>query len=143
MGESLIMNNKCDLCDCDATTVLTVNIPSSGNGIKQWITNRCEAHLHIDYEEARQMINEKVSKKLEVIHKKSINNKGLIDESSNCGCFYCKSLFQGSEITKTKDNNKTALCPSCSVDAVLVSDTDLVIDEALLTAMYAKYFEVE
>jgi hypothetical protein len=135
------MKDKCDLCDDDASTVLTVNIDSDDDSITQWNTYRCTEHTNTDYVLARKMIEEKVSIKLEAIHKKATNNKSTIKNESECGCFYCQKIFGGDEITEYIDQDKTALCPHCRVDAVLVSNDCITVDKALLKAMHAKYFK--
>jgi hypothetical protein len=135
------MKDKCDLCDDNANTVLTVNIDSDDNAITQWNTYRCAEHINIDYVTARKMIEKKVNLKLEAIHKKCTNNKCIIKNEAVCGCFYCQKIFGGDEITKYIDQDKTALCPHCRVDAVLVSNDCITVDKALLKAMHAKYFK--
>jgi len=135
------MKDKCDLCDDDASTVLTVNIDTDDNSIKQWNTWRCAAHVNIDYAAARKMIDEKVSFQLEAIHKKATKNKSIIKNVSECGCFYCLKIFDGVEVTEYMSEEKVALCPYCSVDAVLVSSDFFTVDKALLKAMHAKYFQ--
>jgi uncharacterized protein CbrC (UPF0167 family) len=87
------------------------------------------------------MIEEKVNLKLEAIHKKCTNNKIIIKNEAECGCFYCQKLFFGYEITEYIVEEKTALCPHCCADAVLISSDCITVDKALLKAMHAKYFK--
>jgi hypothetical protein len=126
------MKDECDLCDDDASTVLTINIDSDDNAITQWNTCRCAKHIIIDYVTERKIIEEKVNLKLEAIHKKCTNNKEIIKNEAGCRCFYCQKIFGGDEVTEYIVEEKTALCPFCCVDAVLISSDSITVDKALL-----------
>lgn len=47
----------------------------------------------------------------------AFKNKDLLKD--NCSCYHCCKNFKLSEITQWTDEGQTALCPFCSVDAVL------------------------
>lgn len=53
----------------------------------------------------------------------SLNNSEDI-KGVQCGCFYCLRVFSGDVVREFIDNGYTALCPFCSVDAVLPNVTD-------------------
>jgi hypothetical protein len=72
----------------------------------------------------------------EELHKKCTNNKSLIKEEINSSCFYCKERFLSTKVTEYTDNEQTAICPLCRVDAVLAGDINIDI----LNAMHSKYF---
>ncbi len=63
------------------------------------------------------------SKYLKAAHKASTNHVYELENSKYCGCFYCKRLCSFNEITEWigngEDEEKTALCPFCGIDAVL------------------------
>lgn len=48
-----------------------------------------------------------------------MKNKAAAEHSSYCGCYHCLAVFPAKEITNWTDGQTTALCPKCSVDAVL------------------------
>lgn len=49
----------------------------------------------------------------------SFKNAHLIDDDTDCSCYYCCTSYKGSEITEYFDDGLTAMCPRCRVDAVL------------------------
>ena len=76
------------------------------------------------------------------IHNHSINNKNEVTKSNTCGCFYCREIFSPSEIKKfIKDNNLTAECPYCMVDAVIGDASGYNISNEILEMMHKKYFK--
>ena len=76
---------------------------------------------------------------LEQLHKKSINNKNDFEKNKDCGCFYCKRIFESKKINRWIDG-KTAICPYCSVDAVIPNSDDCLITAELLEEMNKKWF---
>ncbi|RUM18058.1 cytoplasmic protein [Rhizobium vallis] len=52
-------------------------------------------------------------------HKHSINHRAEIEASALCGCFHCCASFRPAEIKDWLDDNRTALCPRCGIDAVI------------------------
>jgi len=82
---------------------------------------------------------------LRAIHKKCSHHKRALLESPLCGCFFCLRVFPPSEITEwvrsyRNDTEKTcALCPHCSIDAVLPS-LEVELTDELLRAMNAHWF---
>ncbi|MEH6306221.1 hypothetical protein RYH73_11245 [Olivibacter sp. CPCC 100613] len=61
---------------------------------------------------------------LKIAHKGSSSHKQEILSSKLCGCFYCKQVYQPSEIFEWINdiNGETAICPKCGIDAVLSSE---------------------
>lgn len=49
----------------------------------------------------------------------SFKNAHLINDDTDCSCYYCRNNYKGSEITEYFDDGQTAVCPKCSIDAVL------------------------
>ncbi|BBH52896.1 cytoplasmic protein [Fluviispira sanaruensis] len=51
--------------------------------------------------------------------KLSIKNKHIIEKYKNCSCYYCLKTYETIEIREYIDDNLTALCPYCGIDAVV------------------------
>jgi hypothetical protein len=78
-------------------------------------------------------------------HKYSSLHKNQIMESPECGCFYCMSVFNPSEIVDWVDEDNplgpTALCPKCGIDSVIGSLSGFPIkDIDFLKQMHKKWF---
>lgn len=77
---------------------------------------------------------------LKEIHELSLGNKDLISISNNVGCFYCLKIFPKNDIMEWVGQEKTALCPHCSIDSLL-PDSAVCLSEELLTEMKKRWFE--
>lgn len=75
-----------------------------------------------------------------ILHKKSWRNRELLRNAKVCICFYCFKQFSFSGITKWTDENETALCPSCAIDAVLGFEIEPV-DQTILLQMHERWFQ--
>jgi hypothetical protein len=79
------------------------------------------------------------------IHERSRFHKAALQASPICGCFSCLRTFPPREIKEwcrsdAKDTEKTcAVCPYCSIDAVLAS-IEVELTPELLEAMQAHWF---
>lgn len=76
-------------------------------------------------------------------HKGSSNHRAEILQAQQCACFYCCNLFPPSEIAEWVDEGdddigKTALCPRCGIDSVIV--WHLGMDATFLMEMHAHWF---
>lgn len=61
--------------------------------------------------------------------------------SRECGCFYCVKIYSAKDIIDWADGGKTALCPLCSVSAVLPdSSLDRPLTVEMLEGMQSAYF---
>lgn len=60
--------------------------------------------------------------------------------STSCGCFYCMRIFTFAAIVRWTDENQTARCPGCGVDAVLGDASGYPIDETFLRRMHRHWF---
>jgi hypothetical protein len=78
---------------------------------------------------------------LELAHRHGIYHRAGIRESAWCGCFQCIRRFPPERITDWADSGQTALCPFCSVDAVLGSASGYPLTKAFLLEMHARWFE--
>ena len=76
---------------------------------------------------------------LEAAHRRSLRNRPLLASGGKCGCFYCLSTFDASEVVQWVHEDSTARCPQCGIDAVLSSRTDSVTP-AFLGLMRAHWF---
>lgn len=82
---------------------------------------------------------------LESAHKHSIRNRPVIESSEVCGCFCCISTFDAKAIVEwiaEPEGADTAICPNCSVDAVLGSKSGYPISIEFLTAMNEEWFSI-
>ena len=48
-------------------------------------------------------------------------NKEKIEKAENCGCYYCKRIFNKEQVEfmKEHDGKETAWCPYCNIDSVI------------------------
>lgn len=75
-------------------------------------------------------------------HQAAKSNKAWLAKSDKCGCFYCLSVYDPSKIVRWTDSGQTAICPECSIDAVLASVSGWPVDDAdFLGRMYKRWFE--
>ena len=60
-------------------------------------------------------------------------NYKIARESASCCCAYCKEIYPGTDIYDYygSEDEPTAFCPKCGVDAVIPSKTYVPTDEEL------------
>ena len=68
-------------------------------------------------------------------HKCAIHNRKDLEVADNCGCFYCKNIYNPKQIKEWCDNQQTAICPYCSIDAVISNPS-----EEELNVLHKYYF---
>jgi hypothetical protein len=73
-------------------------------------------------------------------HKHSSHNRAELEWSNICGCFSCTAVFPPSAIVEWTDQGETALCPSCTMDAVIGSQSGYPITIGALEKMRAHWF---
>ena len=73
-------------------------------------------------------------------HKVSSNHKDLIMKSKKCGCFYCIKTYSPKEIKEWVDDDNTALCPHCEIDAVLPEHPSYTLNKEFLKEMSHHWF---
>lgn len=76
---------------------------------------------------------------LERAHQHSSHHRAELMRSV-CGCFHCLETFEFDLIRQWTDNNNTALCPFCSIDAVIGSASGYPIDANFLGVMQTRWF---
>jgi hypothetical protein len=67
-------------------------------------------------------------------------HRAELEASQLCGCFYCLSTFRPEEITEWVDEDQTAICPICPVDAVIGSASGLPLTQEFLNQMHDRWF---
>ncbi len=82
---------------------------------------------------------------IQLAHKHSTMHRTDIETSDRCGCFYCCSVFQPTEIQEWCDENEvglgqTALCPKCGIDSVIGSNSGVEITPDFLNSMKDYWF---
>jgi hypothetical protein len=73
-------------------------------------------------------------------HKHCSYHRAELEKSNVCGCFYCLSTFQPSEIVEWIDDGQTAICPKCPVDSVIGSASGYPITREFLLKMHDHWF---
>lgn len=77
-------------------------------------------------------------------HKHCSHNRKEIARSKNCACFYCKTRFESSKIERWVGRfDNTALCPHCSIDAVIGDASGINLTDSLLELMHHEWFSIE
>lgn len=77
---------------------------------------------------------------LEELHTYSSNNFKLIQDSEFCHCFHCLKKFEAKEVMNYIDDNKTALCPYCDIDAVIPDVINHHLDGITIREMNEYWF---
>ena len=73
-------------------------------------------------------------------HHHASAHRNELSNSGRCGCFFCFRTFPFGDIRRWTDNNMTALCPSCGIDAVLGDASGFPVDDAFLRMMHRYWF---
>ena len=78
-------------------------------------------------------------------HKHCMANRPEIEASDLCGCFYCISIYPPSEIVDWigDEEDLTADCPRCGLDAVIGSAAGFPITPEFLNRMNEHWFHLD
>lgn len=78
-------------------------------------------------------------------HQFSSYHKEQLENSRKCGCFYCLKIFSPKVFTEDDwtDEDNTALCPYCGIDAILGDASGLEITEDFLKEMKKYWFDAK
>jgi len=81
---------------------------------------------------------------LQALHRESSRHREILEESTECGCFYCKRIYDPIEIVSWCDcdrgiGNQTAICPYCGIDSV-IGNASVDICAEMLNHMHHCYF---
>ena len=63
------------------------------------------------------------------IHDLSMRNRDLIKLAGEAVCFSCQEYSAFSEIVEYTDQNETAICPACGIDAMIPTITPNLVQE--------------
>ena len=74
-----------------------------------------------------------------MLHARSMNNRGALLDSRECGCFFCIKMYNPEKITEWI-SDETAKCAFCGVDAVIPESYDYELSDSLLLAMKEYWF---
>lgn len=77
----------------------------------------------------------------EVAHTHSSRHREEIRNSRNAGCFYCQAVFPVTEIARWIDDDDTALCPQCGIDAVIGDKSGYTLSPEFLKDMFLFWFK--
>lgn len=80
---------------------------------------------------------------IENIYQQSYANEEQIRHSTQCGCFFCESLFDSATVIdfcQEDGDKRTALCPHCGMDTVIGDSTGISITPELLHQLNQQYF---
>ena len=88
------------------------------------------------------MLRDLCEGELFVQHLRCYDNKRYAHIAKSCGCFYCLRHFEVSEITHwyESEKEKTASCPYCSIDAVIIETEHEHVEHDLLCQLNTLYF---
>ena len=67
-------------------------------------------------------------------------NRDLLEKSPKCGCFYCESVYDPSEIKNWIDGRTTAMCAKCGIDSVIPETEDYPLTTEFLKKMHDYWF---
>lgn len=110
----------------------TIIIPNKDN---------VETMKKLTYDAFKRMRKDEKEDVFRQAHDCSICNKRQLEQSKICGCFSCCEIFPPSEITDyISDEEPTAECPYCHIDAVIGDASGFPITEEFLMKMMKRWF---
>lgn len=75
------------------------------------------------------------------VYKFSYQNKTKLENDTICGCFQCLEIYHPDEINDWMDDSTdTAVCPYCSIDAVIGESSGYPITKEFLEKMNKEFF---
>lgn len=96
---------------------------------------------YLEKAEKKQREQDEKDRVFKQAHDCSIRNKEQIEKSEKCGCFSCGAIFSPSEITDyAADEEPTAPCPYCGIDAVIGDASGFPITSKFLNEMNKRWF---
>lgn len=78
-------------------------------------------------------------KELVLYHNHSFKNRKEIEESNECGCFYCQRIFHSNEVEEYIDEGQTAICPYCGIDSVIGNASGVHLTALFLLCMNKRW----
>ena len=86
------------------------------------------------------MTEQKYERYYDLAGEVSFKNREAVRNSGICGCYSCGELFPADEIQGWIDDGATAMCPYCSIDAVLGDASGIPIQEDVLRELHERWF---
>lgn len=88
------------------------------------------------------MTEKKYERYYDLASKASFKNLGAVMNSEMCGCYSCRRIFPASEVEEWIPDGygATAMCPYCSIDAVLGDVSGIPIQEDVLKELHERWF---
>lgn len=71
-------------------------------------------------------------------HEFCYSNRQSLEKSDRCGCFYCLSIYDPAIIDEWAGDS--AICPNCSINAVIGDASGLPINKDFLREMRNYWF---
>ena len=80
---------------------------------------------------------------IEDFSKRARNNKDLLQHLGKAGCYHCVSIITFSTIEDWVDEQETALCPRCDIDALLPGETNKDVLHAGYNYWFSYFYSEE
>lgn len=78
---------------------------------------------------------------LKTIHGHTLNNSREIKQSIRCACIACCEMFPMEEVDEYIDDDQTALCPRCTIDAVIGDAAGYELSQDFLAKLNKRFFK--
>ncbi len=85
-------------------------------------------------------VTTKIEPDLEKARLHSSRHRKEIERSETCGCFYCLTRFRSKLAHRWLDEETTAVCPNCGIDAVIGAASGIDIRKPFLLRMKRYWF---
>ncbi|WP_424244238.1 hypothetical protein Dip510_001439 [Elusimicrobium posterum] len=82
-----------------------------------------------------------IDNELETAHKFSSHHRKSLEKDNLCGCFYCLEIFHPSEVKEWIDDETTAICPYCDIDAIIGKSSGFPVTKEFLEKMHKYWFD--
>lgn len=81
-------------------------------------------------------------RRLRRAHAAAFQNRKTVEESRQCACFFCNSIFPANEVTAWCHDAQadTALCPRCGIDSVIGDAAGYPLVPEFILAMHRYWF---
>jgi hypothetical protein len=74
---------------------------------------------------------------IERVHLLSTNHREAMQAATHVSCYFCMTISLANAVKLWVDNDSTALCPNCEIDAVIPGQLDMPTLEALNIRWFA------
>lgn len=73
-------------------------------------------------------------------HEHSTHHRQEVNQSEQCGCFYCLNIFPAEETVWGVYSEETGACPECGIDSVIPDAAGYPITDVFLKGMKRRWF---